>query len=637
LYLPLSLILPAQVVAATQCDVIIIGAGAAGMSAAKTLLQRDPMCTIKILEATEDIGGRVKTMQLGDSRVEMGAEEHYGPKGGNLVYQDLTAAYPGIYKDAFPGSVIYAMPGKPKPEEGTCDTITYGENGVSKNCADDLAWEKFIGIWDWYWKPSSFQKNPQQSIESALAGSRNFFMDIAGYVDTRGWFLYDSEFGSEWGTTVDRMGAHDTAVADFEWPLSEGVLFNTKKLGYSEVLKKTWWDDTISTSTVTLKLNSPVTGIITPPTTGLVEVITNGGLDNEVSYSANQVIVAVPIGVLKASIDPGSKEELGYISFSPELPEDTKQAITDIGFDQGLKAVFKFDRKLSTCEDSNPWWVTAVGGEVGLMVMNGMSGGWAWPANYKDGSSDDVFMTFIMGNNARSLSDFSDEDMVKQILKDLDAMFEGTPASDCFTNTPANYVIQNWGKSPYTQGAYSFQTPTTVDDGGGAEAENARVRLQVSVGDGRIFFAGEGTSLTMFATVPGAVFEGQRVGNAIPISNVGTTTTTTSTTTTPTTTGATTTTTCQNEGECSGNCSGCCYGYENNRGKKICNSESNLFVRRNSMVSAEKETSQHIKESKPSIRVSVDAKRKMEGGGKNKVIDYRGKNMHDAAKGGKSA
>ena len=78
------------------------------------------------------------------------------------------------------------------------------------------------------------------------------------------------------------------------------------------------------------------------------------------------------------------------------------QAITDIGIDQGLKAVFKFDRNLSTCKNSTvPWWVTAVGGEVGSMVMNGMSGGWAWPANYKDGSSDDVFMTFIMGDNAR--------------------------------------------------------------------------------------------------------------------------------------------------------------------------------------------------------------------------------------------
>ena len=55
------------------------------------------------------------------------------------------------------------------------------------------------------------------------------------------------------------------------------------------------------------------------------------------------------------------------------------------------------------------------------------------------------------------------------------------------------------------------------------------------------------------------------------------------------------------------------------------------------MDSAEKDISQHIKESKSNLRASVGAKRKMESGGKNKVIDYRGKNMYNAAKGGKSA
>lgn len=53
-----------------------------------------------------------------------------------------------------------------------------------------------------------------------------------------------------------------------------------------------------------------------------------------------------------------------------------------------------------------------------------------------------------------------------------------------------------------------------VDNNGTAYTGNARVRLQEPV-QARIFFAGEGTSLTMGSTVPGAVFEGQRVATAV--------------------------------------------------------------------------------------------------------------------------
>ncbi len=55
---------------------------------------------------------------------------------------------------------------------------------------------------------------------------------------------------------------------------------------------------------------------------------------------------------------------------------------------------------------------------------------------------------------------------------------------------------------------------SAVDDNGSALEGNARARLQQPIQDGRIFFAGEATSLLRSATVPGAVLEGQRVGNA---------------------------------------------------------------------------------------------------------------------------
>ena len=61
-----------------------------------------------------------------------------------------------------------------------------------------------------------------------------FFADIPNYSETRGWFLYDNAFGGKWGTTVDKMGAHDTAVVNFQWPLSNYIYLNRLYWGYSD-------------------------------------------------------------------------------------------------------------------------------------------------------------------------------------------------------------------------------------------------------------------------------------------------------------------------------------------------------------------------------------------------------------------
>jgi monoamine oxidase len=152
---------------------------------------------------------------------------------------------------------------------------------------------------------------------------------------------------------------------------------------------------------------------------------------------------------------------LNSLWWSTDISIVKKQAISDIGFDQGMKVALKFNSSIPGCGD--PWWTTAAGGNVGLFVTNGKSGGYAWPSNYKDGSTDHTLLSFIMGDNAKELSEHEDTNLiVEQILQDLDSMFDNKPASTCFgVIDHNNYVIQNWGESPYTRGAYSFHTPTT--------------------------------------------------------------------------------------------------------------------------------------------------------------------------------
>jgi monoamine oxidase len=71
-------------------DVIVVGAGMAGLYAAKTLIKKG--YSVKVLEATNRYGGRVYSRTLGGTRIQMGAEEHH-LKANNPVYDTIVSEY----------------------------------------------------------------------------------------------------------------------------------------------------------------------------------------------------------------------------------------------------------------------------------------------------------------------------------------------------------------------------------------------------------------------------------------------------------------------------------------------------------------------------------------------------------------
>ena len=74
----------------TDHDVVIVGAGASGLYAARQLdaLGYD----VLIVEARHEHGGRIDDHTLGDVRIEDGAEELYGSKN-NFVFNDIKNLY----------------------------------------------------------------------------------------------------------------------------------------------------------------------------------------------------------------------------------------------------------------------------------------------------------------------------------------------------------------------------------------------------------------------------------------------------------------------------------------------------------------------------------------------------------------
>lgn len=57
-----------------EADVVIIGAGLSGLAAADSLKTHDPSLRVLILEATDRVGGRLHSSQIGDKSFDLGAQ-----------------------------------------------------------------------------------------------------------------------------------------------------------------------------------------------------------------------------------------------------------------------------------------------------------------------------------------------------------------------------------------------------------------------------------------------------------------------------------------------------------------------------------------------------------------------------------
>ena len=464
----------------TTHDVVVVGAGSAGLYAAKTLI--DEGYDVLIIEATDRIGGRVKSQTLGDIRVELGAEEHYLAAGSNPVWPAIRDEYGNsIYVPAYQGSDVYSM------DNGvnTCWTTT----GALHECGDDADVTGVDAFWNWYWKP-----NQHQDPTSSLADD---VLDEYGVASNhRAYHLYDAGIaGGSYATNLDKLGARSLALQDNEWDLSGDIrAIGDKDLGYSDALETVWWNDVVANSD--LLLDSPVIKI---DTSGDDVVITD---DNGDLHAARQVIVTVSIGVLQSEM----------IDFVPDLPTSTVSAYNGIGMDMGMKVPMLF---------SSAWWETE-GETMAWLVTEGLAGACWVPSDYKVNSTSHILLCYPMGDNGTALNDIAaaagggtagDAAIINAILADLDGTFPQAP-----NQASANYlegIVQNWGIEPYTLGVYSYPktgTFTTAND-------SKRRDLQDPVANNRIFFAGEGSHVTHPSTVVGALHEGERAANDVDAIN----------------------------------------------------------------------------------------------------------------------
>lgn len=188
------------------------------------------------------------------------------------------------------------------------------------------------------------------------------------------------------------------------------------------------------------------------------------------SYTANKVIVTVPISILK----------LNEIQFTPELPAEKIAAFEKFGMGPGMKVFLKFSSKF--------YEENLYGGEICAAYIDESVG--------KSGN-DHVLLAFVMGHQAANLSSLgSDVAITNALLSELDIIYNGQASASFIASSVHDYT-----NKPFIKGAYGY---STIGMG------NAR-KIAAEAVNNCLFFAGEAMNTNgHHQTVHGAVESGYK-------------------------------------------------------------------------------------------------------------------------------
>jgi len=270
-------------------EIIIIGAGAAGLMAAKELSSKG--CKVTILEADARIGGRIHTIinQSFTQPVDAGAEFIHGKLPCTLKL--LNEA--GIAYHPVAGAMIRVMNGVWQEQ----DELITGWNELMQRMnaiKEDMTIDAFL---DQYFNEEKFE-SMRRSVKSFAEGYDLADTSIASLFALR----------DEWMHEEDEQYRVDGGYVQLVRHLEKQCKKNGCSIHTSTVVKEIHWQ----------KDN--------------VKIITAGNK----TYDAHKVVVTVPLGVLQAE-----STAKAAIDFTPSI-DTHMQAIRQVGFGAVIKILLEF-------------------------------------------------------------------------------------------------------------------------------------------------------------------------------------------------------------------------------------------------------------------------------------------------------
>lgn len=456
--------------ATLDVDVAVVGAGLAGLTAARDLVAAGR--TVTVLEARDRVGGRVVNLPLGNGEVTEGGGEFIGP-----TQDRIKALADSLGVATFPtyniGKNLLYKDGKRTPyaTDGLLGAVPPVDPAGLANAAivqaslDDMA--KQVPV-DAPWTAAKAEEWDRQTFETwlranAVVPSAKFLLDVACTsifsAEPRELSLlfvvfYIAAAGDASNPgTLERLT--ETANGAQELRFVGGSQLVPVKLA--------------ATLGDRLVLNAPVRSIAR---SGGRYVVTADGT----TVTADRVVVAVPPPLA------------ARISYDPLLPAGRDQLTQRLPMASVGKAIAVYDTPFWRADGLNGQVVSDTG-----VISSTFD-------NSPPDASYGALMGFIEADEMRALDSASEAEVRAAVLKDYVTYFGEKAAS------PSSFVLQRWNNEAHTRGG-----PVSIAAPGVLTRYGRALREPV---DG-IHWAGTETSTYWMGFMDGAVRSGERVAREV--------------------------------------------------------------------------------------------------------------------------
>jgi monoamine oxidase len=448
-----------------RVDVVVVGAGLAGLSAARRLKRGG--ASVAVLEARDRVGGRTLNRELGHGEVVEIGGQWVGPTQNRVLklIKDLGLSTFKTYVD---GKNVYYRQSNPPPLRrqtytGTIPPLNPAslvELARALNSLDKMAAQvpleepwKAASAHDWDGQTFETWKLANTTIEETRAvidlGIEAVFAAEPRDLSLLHVLFYIHSGGSFENLINTAGGAQDSRIVGGSQRISIEV---AKRLGDRVVLK------------------APVERIAHRK--GGAKVHTPKG-----TWEASRVIVTVPPTLA------------GRIQYEPHLPASRDQLTQRVPMGSVIKCMAVYDRPFWR-DDGLSGMATSDTGPVKVTFDNS-------PPDGKPG----VMLGFIEGQAARNLTRKSQAERRKAVLACLERYF-GSEARTRATD----YLDKSWAEDPWTRGCYVGYFPSGVLTG----YRNA-IRKPI----GPIHWAGTETATEWSGYMDGAVQSGERAADEV--------------------------------------------------------------------------------------------------------------------------